>query len=58
MGTHKRIAVPVSCTDGEPSIARSVNDDWEAFQNDRIEEERGGLHPYLPLVRPKRRNDA
>lgn len=35
-----------------------LNDDWEAFQNHRLEEQRGRLYPYLPLVRRKRRKVA
>ena len=35
-----------------------LNDDWDAFQNYRIEQERRRLYPYLPLVRRKRRKVA
>ena len=35
-----------------------LNGDWQAFQNHRIEEERGRLYPYLPLVRRKHRKMA
>lgn len=35
-----------------------LNDDWDAFQDCRIEEERRTLYPYLPLVRRKHRQVA
>lgn len=35
-----------------------LNDNWDAFQNYRIEEERRRLYPYLQLVRRKHRNVA
>jgi hypothetical protein len=35
-----------------------INDDWEAFQNDRIERERRRLYPYLSSVRRKHRKVA
>ncbi len=35
-----------------------LNDDWDEFQNYRIEEERRRLYPYLALVRRKHRKVA
>ena len=32
-----------------------LNDDWDAFQNHRIKEERRRLYPYLPLIRKHRK---
>jgi hypothetical protein len=38
--------------------AMYLNDDWDAFQDHRIKEERRKLYPYRPLVRRKHRKVA